>query len=702
MNVKDAVRRLWQRQPGLTVKELMEQLHYDIPSALPLPSYNYGAVKAAKVAIEYQRLPDNPSADAADEADATIILSDLDFDEALVQQKLDQRSAFRAAKNRDQANRLTSELDSLGIAMDDHYRTWRRVRPVQAIAIALPDDSQPEETTFVHEVEPTATATATGSFRVPCSMCGRLFRSRNAVFKHLRNEKSECGASIVIMTGQPLALLPPSCNGKNATSRLSSTGTNAYEQQPVTQTPTFGASRRQRHSTKTGGTARHANADASLWIGDLPLPWTRRAKKYKRLRALLFAYSPPGVHPQPWIKHVVRKAYHGKAVLATTTTQNQEQQLPVYLGYAIVVYRDALEAETVRAALHGKRISPSDVFPAEESPSGNKCADRGTAAVYETAVSFVLTVRPVKRGDTVAAKLPDDWQRLQQDKLHDDGEEHERNGGAHEMNGSVIMPPPGLDPPLADQLRPLAAHELCRRIEQLRNRAVETNMNDNCVHFGNEESPSNIPKHIRTDAELVELAVAAYHAVGPRRQVRHHGRPVPSDLSERLLKLLQALRWPARNQREGLSAERYLVLATTYSSSEIAAKKDPFYSELRTACAELMQFTDPDYYYSAIAVTKNFIASPHTDDRDQSFQYAIALGTFTEGGELCVEGIDDQDDFVCVVVTHNKIAKVEGRHVHWVRTWKGGDRYSLIFYNTSDRQPMPVLLGGLDPAFSST
>jgi hypothetical protein len=35
-----------------------------------------------------------------------------------------------------------------------------------------------------------------------------------------------------------------------------------------------------------------------------------------------------------------------------------------------------------------------------------------------------------------------------------------------------------------------------------------------------------------------------------------------------------------------------------------------------------------------------------------------------------------------VVDTHNRIARVDGRYVHWVRGCGGGDRYSLIFYAT--------------------
>jgi len=94
------------------------------------------------------------------------------------------------------------------------------------------------------------------------------------------------------------------------------------------------------------------------------------------------------------------------------------------------------------------------------------------------------------------------------------------------------------------------------------------------------------------------------------------------------------------------------------------------------------------------------IASPHIDDRDRSYQYAISLGDF-EGGELCVEGrmYDEEsekfEDFINVVKTRNRIAHVEGRHIHWVRSWDGGDCYSLIFYDTTERFATPVIDTGV-------
>ena len=67
-------------------------------------------------------------------------------------------------------------------------------------------------------------------------------------------------------------------------------------------------------------------------------------------------------------------------------------------------------------------------------------------------------------------------------------------------------------------------------------------------------------------------------------------------------------------------------------------KSDRFYNDLRCACRKLMEKVDPVFKYSGIAVTKNFVASPHIDDKDKSYQYAISLGNFENGGQLCVEG----------------------------------------------------------------
>jgi hypothetical protein len=46
---------------------------------------------------------------------------------------------------------------------------------------------------------------------------------------------------------------------------------------------------------------------------------------------------------------------------------------------------------------------------------------------------------------------------------------------------------------------------------------------------------------------------------------------------------------------------------------------------------------------------------------------------------------------VAVVETLNCVASLDGRHVHWVRSFDGGDRFSIIWYNTESEQQIGQL-----------
>lgn len=82
---------------------------------------------------------------------------------------------------------------------------------------------------------------------------------------------------------------------------------------------------------------------------------------------------------------------------------------------------------------------------------------------------------------------------------------------------------------------------------------------------------------------------------------------------------------------------------------------------------------------TAMAVTKNFRGSPHIDQNDFSVQYALAVGDFASGGELCVE---ENPFLVRGLNTHNRLVCIDGRYPHWVSGYTG-ERYSIIFYRTS-------------------
>jgi hypothetical protein len=511
------------------------------------------------------------------------------------------------------------------------------------------------------------------------------------------------------------------------------------------------------------------DTEASLWVGDLPLAWTKpslvktksRSSNYKRLSELLYRYNLPNV-PLPWIKSVVRKAYHCKKEQetcapahdptgatvdqrghdqhqhnghrSTTGTRDADdarsgQHHPPrpYLGYAIVVYRSAEEAAAAREHLDGLKVSMETVFQDKDSS-------------YDVVLpSFILVARPAEKNSSKSGNSNNDSSSCASDNKNGDT----TNPICHDLS------PVGLDPPLADQLQPLSDDELRHRLLALkkRNRRLElatrsktAKKDSSHEHSIDCDTPKTMDDHddngiasmlknMKHD-KLVAMVVAEYHMLAqagqqPRRVRRYQGCLIPIAIRDCLLKLLENLLWPAQHQRPMLTSERYLVLVTSTSAT-------PHYKELREACQRLMQWADPTYYYSGIAVTKNFIASPHIDERDQSFQYAVSLGNFKNhssssssssgdaggdagGGELCVEGkecrksqardgkndesnncLSGDDTFVNVVNTHNRIARVDGRRVHWVRTWAGGDRYSLIFYDTTDRNTTPVMEGGLD------
>ena len=269
-----------------------------------------------------------------------------------------------------------------------------------------------------------------------------------------------------------------------------------------------------------------------------------------------------------------------------------------------------------------------------------------------------------------------------------------------------------LDPPLAEQLRPLSTVELLRRA--------------GCA--------ADAKIRVGKEAALA-AAVEACAARGPREERRVSGVVLPALLCEQLTTALAELQWPRQSQRPGLSSDHYLVLTNKKANGGYGTHHP--HHRLRTLCEELIQFAEPHYVYTAIAVTKNFVGSPHIDACDRSYQVpttwsgrpashalherglkkklithaalrlqlAVSLGDF-EGGELCVDeegdgGIEAGDGGeargaaptpqhrVAVVETRNRVAKVDGRYVHWVRRFHGGDRYSLIFYNTAAEPPHP-------------
>lgn len=601
-----------------------------------------------------------------------------------VQQTIEQRSNVKADKRWTEVNELTERLLAMGVILDENRKTWTLGAPVVA-----PDDNDDDDDDDDNNDTAAAAQNDKNKTGVACQMCGRTFGSKNQIFRHLRDPTTSCGNAI-LGRGDVLAEAPSATKKqeKQTQAQAFSSSSSFNNNNNTNNDPNNQKRKRTPVTPQTGATTRHEPLEACVWMGDLPLGWTKpSAGQYKHLKALVFRYCPKGVLP-PRIKTVIRKGYRSKVVVPPTLPPGDQQQEATqstprdntdnnnngdgsspkgaYLGYAILVYRDAAEANLVMDHMNGLAVKTQTVYPMGD----HRQQQQSNTKSVQRLPDFVVKAKP-----SVAAQ----------------------NRGTDPTAEVSVVSPAGVDPSMLKQLQPLPMAELRRRYLRL----CGTNDKDNL-------NPIKIWEDASTDRDRRDLVVSAYALhYHPRRMVRHQGKTIPPNLQAQLTELLQGLRWPAENHRAGLSAERYLVLTT--SSQSI------FFADLRQACRVLMDWADPDYFYSGIAVTKNFVASPHIDDRDQSFQYAVSLGDFTTGGELCVEGtsdggtlLGDEDDetlqhdpleLVNIVETHNRIARVDGRHVHWVRTWQGGDRYSLIFYDTSDRFPTSIVPSGVDLEF---
>jgi hypothetical protein len=713
--IAQTVQELWLTSPGMGIQELFLKVNERLGGAAGdyPPTALKRRIRIVKQGLPYQHVNGSKS-DGNNNHESN---SNLD---AFVQSKLEDRQSLRAQKRYKDADRIAAGLHAMEIMVEDTTKTWH-------VGVGATYQLEPTTTTKIF-LEPTTASTSSKSSNETntknsniCHLCGQSFASRNLIFRHLRDpaiSAGSCGTSI-FASNQTVAP-PPSVVEKE------------HRQELLQQ------AKQTKKSRKSGNTQVHDPKDNSLWVGDLPLVWTRHGGNYQRLRLLLRAYLPRSV-PPPWIKMVKRKAYKSTSTIANTTAAHDaaddDDNIPTYLGYAIIVFRDAQEAALVHHALEGQEISANyavDDFKKEDhDASATTTIHADTKNIPKpfwaaSTPTFIIKVRAVEHNATIKKKS-----------------KQEQPSSTEKATSSHKEATLGQDPPLVDQLRPLSTEELQARTKKLlMAKDADANANANAPHdlmnssSANDECrPSSVRENEPSLPSLfsvlavasseeqqhefaLEQAVKAYqqqHATNdngsswPRPMRYHKGRLVPLPLITALLDILKTLRWAVPNHRHGLTSERYLVLLTK-------VKRDLHYSDLREACRALMDWADPHYFYSGIAVTKNFCGSPHVDGCDQTYQYAVSLGDFdyTRGGQLCVEGGCDGDfllatgtstsDFVNVVETRNRIARVDGRHVHWVRTFGQGqespggkgDRYSLIFYDTSDRNVTPVISSGVD------
>ncbi|CAD7965065.1 unnamed protein product [Amoebophrya sp. A120] len=115
------------------------------------------------------------------------------------------------------------------------------------------------------------------------------------------------------------------------------------------------------------------------------------------------------------------------------------------------------------------------------------------------------------------------------------------------------------------------------------------------------------------------------------------GRCIPEPLCTKLHEELKRLQWPVQKHRQRLKSDHYAVVWRGRPRAEFQ-QIYPLFEELMDWAGD--REPSPGHLvvpWTHIAVTKNFIGSPHIDEFDQTFQFCASFGDFENGGELCVE-----------------------------------------------------------------
>ena len=241
-------------------------------------------------------------------------------------------------------------------------------------------------------------------------------------------------------------------------------------------------------------------------------------------------------------------------------------------------------------------------------------------------------------------------------------------------------------PPLHLQLMALPSKELDRRVKKLCKAKTAQGGGEDSQNNDKKRKGSN--KRCRVHKHAAQCFQLCQHFNNSRPEQQVLGVPVPPGSTDALLQYLRTCTlWPpTEKQRKGVSAGNYLT---------VRKQHPPEHDEIWNLCHDLIIQEVPGAVYSALAITKYFVGSPHVDAHDTTFQHVIALGDF-EGGRLCAEADEDGTETLAIDV-RNRVGRIDGRGVHWVNTWSG-ERYSVVYYSTAkedhtDRVPQSILTG---------
>lgn len=110
---------------------------------------------------------------------------------------------------------------------------------------------------------------------------------------------------------------------------------------------------------------------------------------------------------------------------------------------------------------------------------------------------------------------------------------------------------------------------------------------------------------------------------------------------------------------------------------------------------------------TSIQLNRNYAAREHVDGNNVGPSWIIGLGDWTAGGQLFVEDPEGRERHVLTcdipgryregdtcygtsLDVHNRWARFDGRRMHFVRPFFGGDRFSLVFFATTRHAGVPA------------
>ena len=477
-----------------------------------------------------------------------------------------------------------------------------------------------------------------------------------------------------------------------------------------------------------------------LWVGG----FAARDATVKSTAQLLWSLVPGAAKvAQPEIVALIRRGWRDK--------RTRE-----WRAYAFARYRDEKEAETARRFLDGAVVSPEgDRVKAAPSTGATAGRPANGAGAMSTTRRERRAIRRRARFLSDGPRASEDDPRGESSSSAAKGLlPTSRNGlrGARDRTGTfaaALLPlRPGEDPPEREVFAAWPRRAVRRRAEAAGVPAPEAfaaiAATRHASVVGARADDRFFPDAGAAVGEKTKKSRETYSAADrlwgpgrvPPRIVRVRGRTVPKALRDALLATLDATRWPSASHRKGVRAAEYLVLAAEINRAKDGGAKrskrtlkglasdendtndasedsedargtpstststgenrlDPF-EDLKRAARAVMDWADPGFAYDHLAVTKDFVGSPHADVNDASHQYAMALGDWPRpGGELVVESEDGATRWV--VDTRGRLARFDGRYVHWVRGFEnrrviGGERhqhrkmtsttcrYSVVFY----------------------